>query len=235
MTAQDLIEASARECGALFAGRTLATGEYANCLTALNALLGQFSVEGLTVFSIVRDALTLTGAASYTIGTGATFNVARPEKIRSAAVITGGGSMPCEVVSPEKFSTIVDRTVTGAFADFLCYDAAFPTGNIYLWPAAAAGGTLELFSIKPLASVANLGDTVTLPPGYETAVKFNLAVAIAQELPGAKLTDALIESAKTTKAALAGMNAMALGAPVPPKPPGPQTPLQAIDIEQGVQ
>jgi hypothetical protein len=233
MTVQDLIEASARECGALFAGRTLATGEYANSIIALNALLGQLSIEGLTVFSIVRDALTLTGATAYTIGTGATFNTARPEKIRSAAVIVSGGSMPCQVVSPEKFSEIIDRTVTGAFADFLCCDYAFPTANIYLWPAPASG-TLELFSVKPLAAVANLSDTISFPPGYETAIKYNLAVVLATELPGAKLTDATLKLAETTKAAVGAMNAAALGAPGPPRGPGPQRPLQATDIEQQV-
>lgn len=231
MTVQDLIEASARECKALYAGRTLATGEYANCLIALNALLGQFSVEGLTVYFIVRDALTLTGATTYTIGTGGTFNVARPEKIRSAAVIVATGSMRCEVVSPEKFSEIVDRTVTGSFADFLCCDYAFPIANLYIWPAPASG-TLELFSIKPLTAVAALSDTVSFPPGFETAIKLNLAVILAGELPGSNLSETTIQAAKDAKAALAGMNAMALGTPRPPASPGPQQPLQVTDIEQ---
>jgi len=231
MTVQDLIEAAARECGVITFGQALNTVEYANCILSLNALLGQFSVEGLTVYFVVRDAFALTGAASYTFGVGGTFNTARPEKIRGAAVINSGGSMPADVVGPERWSHILDRTVTGAFADMLTCDYAFPLANVYLWPNPTAG-TLELFSVKPMAQVAALTDVVVYPPGYERALKFNLAVAIAPELAGSKLSDVTVSEAKESKAALAGINAMALGAPVPPAGNRPQNPPQNEDIEQ---
>jgi len=232
MIVQDYIEQAARRIGILQAGRSLATGEYTNCLNLANQLLSAFSIEGLTIYQIKKETFSLTGAASYTIGSTGTFNTSRPEKIRAAAVVTGSVSMPCQIVSAEKFATIIDRGVTGAFADWLACDYQFPLATIFLWPAPAAG-SLDLWSVKPLAAFSAISDTVSFPPGYEDAFSFNLAVNMASEFAGAHLDQAVVAKAHEAKQALAAINGVSLGQPMAPIGVSAQQPLTMTDIEKG--
>ena len=211
-----------------------ASQDYQICLDALNAIIDGFSVDGATIYQTVNETFSLTGAASYTWGTGGNITTPRPEKIRAASVSTTDGSMPVEVVTPERFETIIDRTVTGSYADYLVCDYGYPQATIMLWPAAANGGTLNLWSYKPLAGVVYLSDVIAFPPGYLETLKFNLAVVLASEFPGAILDQWVGQKAEATNARLAQLNAVTIGAPAAPLRPVPlQQPLQEIDLEQG--
>ena len=218
-------------------GNTLpASQEYQICIDALNQLIDGFSIDGSTIYQTVHETFALTGAASYTWGTGGTIATARPEKIRAASVVTSDGSMPIAVVTPERFETIIDRTVTGQYADYLVCDYGFPQATITLWPAANTGGTLNLWSYKPLTGVVYLSDPIVFPPGYLEVLKFNLAVSLASEFPMAVLDPWVGQKAMETKARLAQLNAVTIGAPNAPLRPVPlQQPLQETDLEQGHQ
>ena len=208
--------------------------EYQICLDALNQVIDGFSVDGATIYQTVHETFNLTGAASYTWGPGGAITSSRPEKIRAASVVTTDGSMPVQIVSPERFETIIDRTVTGNYADYLVCDYAYPQVNITLWPAAANGGTLNLWSYKALTGVVYLSDAINFPPGYLETLKFNLAVVLAGEFSGAVLDQQVFQKAEASKARLAQLNAVTIGAPEAPLRPVPlQQPLQEIDLEQG--
>jgi len=235
-TVQNICDEALRLIGVLRANASFSNAglEYQTCIDALNQVVDSFSADGLTIYQMVRETFTLTGATSYTIGAGATFNTVRPEKIRAASTITGGGSsMPCKIVSAEKFSTIIDRTVTGQFVDFLCCDYDFPLSNLYVWPAPGAG-TLELWSYKPLSSFVYLTDAVSFPPGYLEALKYNLAVAIFPEFPGARLDPTIPLKADRSKQRLGALNAVTIGMPAAPlSPVAMQQPLTEVDVEKG--
>ena len=194
--------------------------EYQIALDALNMVIDGFSVSGATIYQVVHETSTLTGTASYTWGPGGHITSSRPEKIRAAAVIQADASMRIAIVSPEKFETIIDRTRTGNYADMLVCDYANPQATISLWPIVASG-TLDLWSIKPLVGVVYLSDAITFPPGYLETLKFNLAVALASELVGATLDQWVVQKAMDSKAQLAALNAVTIGAPMPPLPPLP--------------
>jgi len=232
-TVQNIADEALQLIGILVPGRGANPAEYQAVLDALNQIVDAFSADGLTIYQMVREVFVLTGMPSYTIGASATFNTTRPEKIRAAAVISTNGSMPCQVVSAEKFSSIIDRSATGAFADFVCCDYDFPISTIYLWPAPASG-SLELWSYKPLTGFVALTDTVNFPPGYLECLKFNLAVVIAPMFPGARLAQTIPAKAQMAKASLGALNAVTIGNPAPPMTPVPlQQPLTAVDIEKG--
>ena len=111
-----------------------------------------------------------------------------------------------------------------------------PGATITLWPAANTGGTLNLWSYKPLTGVVYLSDPIVFPPGYLEVLKFNLAVSLASEFPMAVLDPWVGQKAMETKARLAQLNAVTIGAPNAPLRPVPlQQPLQETDLEQGHQ
>jgi hypothetical protein len=233
-TAQNLADEALRLNGMLAAGRQASATHYSIVLDALNQLIDSLAAEGATIYQLTYETLPLSGQASYTIGPGGAWNTGRPQKIRAAAVINADGSMPCEIVAPEKWSTIVDRSVAGAFGDYLCCDYDYPLATIHVWPAAVAPGQLELWSYKPLTGFTSLASAVTLPPGYTETLKYSLAVAIQPEFPGARLAPQVPARAAQLKASLGALNAVTIGAPVPPRMPVPaQRPLTETDIEKG--
>jgi hypothetical protein len=213
MTVQQyIIDPACKLLSLIAAGRSMATNEYSDCLDALNELVDTSSAEGQLIYQVTHETFNLTGPATYTMGPTGTFNTVRPEKLRAAVTLaSNNASQPCEIVSAEKFSAIPDRSMTGLFAEWICCDYADPISNLFLWPAPVTGGSLELWSLKPLTDFMTIGDTVVLPAGYLAYLKFNLAVAIAGQFAGAKLTEATIASAQQTKMGLAKLHMETIG------------------------
>jgi hypothetical protein len=206
MTAQELINQSLRLIGELRTGRSASTLEYADALAALNQLLAAWSAENVPVFQVVKDVHALTGVISYTMGPSATINTARPTRIKSAAVVASSVSAPLELVTALQWTSLVDRSRAGKFAKSLYCDYGFPAVTVSLWPTPASGGSLELFSFKPLPSFAAISDTVALPPGYEQALAYNLAVSLFPEYIGARMDATVPAIAASSKAALSALN-----------------------------
>jgi len=181
----------------------------------LNALLDMSTAEEDLVYQITHEVFNVTGPASYTIGVSGTFNTARPTRIRAAvSLAANSAAQPVRIVSAEQFAQVEDRTAAGVFADVLACDYANPIATIYLNPAPVTGGTLELWSIKPLANFATVGDAIALPPGYLEYLKSNLAVILAPAFAGAILTPATVALAQSTKAGLAKLYRQTLGDPL---------------------
>lgn len=211
-TGQTIINDALTEIEAIAAGGAPSTSESNYCLRRLNAVLDSLSAQAMPIPQISRDNFTLTGPSSYTIGPAMTFATTRPIKIESAAVRTAAGArMPVRIVPVEAWTSIADTTRTGLFADVLYYDNGYPTGNIYLSPAPAAG-TLELYTYKPLTQIAALGDTVTLPEGYERMLVLSLAVEVAAAF-GAQITQGLMEKMNDAKTSVFGAERANVGTP----------------------
>jgi len=218
MTVQTFVEDTFVLIGANDPAETISTSEADNALRQLNRLLGSYSAMGLMVPQNTRDTYVLTGAASYTIGSGATINVARPLKIKAAAVVVGNVSVDLDICTPEAWTKIADKSRAGKFAKCLLYDAGYPTGTIRLTPTPASGGSLELYSLKPLTAFAALGDTFDLPPGYEKALQFALALDLCSSL-GRPVPETVAAGAQEAKQAIARLNADVLGTPMPAEAP----------------
>ena len=185
-----------------------------HALSAANRLLANWSAAGVPVYTMSRDLFVLTGAASYTIGPAGTIATPRPLKIRTASVIAGTVVKKLEIVTADQFGNWADRSRSGKFGRILYYDAAYPLGTIWLMPVPAAASSLELFSVKPLSSFASLAATFDMPPGYEQALQYALAVAIAPSYHGAaKVSDGVTAGALEAKETIARLNADVLGAP----------------------
>lgn len=220
VTVQQFVNSALRLIGVIDSGETPSTAESDDAFAALNQLLANWSAAGVPVYQVSRDVLPLTGAASYTIGAGGTIPTARPVKIKSAQVASGGVTFPVQVVTSEIWTRVKDQTRTGKFADELYYDGGYPLGTIALWPNPPTGSSLELYSLKPLTAFGSLTETVNLPPGYEHALRFALAQALAPEY-GAVLSPELQTGAAEAKTAIATLNTQVLGPPLPASGPAP--------------
>lgn len=178
----------------------------------------------------VRETLALTGAASYTIGSGGLFNVDRPVRVLGGSIAAGSSvTKGLRLVTAEEWAAYPAKGAGGNFAEVLFYDGAYPTGTVWLAPKPATGGTLELFNYIALASFATLATVIDLPPGYERALRLCLAVELAPEF-GRALDPTVEANAENAKASIFGLNAAILGTPNPPAPAPPQAPAKAPPI-----
>jgi len=203
MTVQAFVNSTLKLIGVLDSGESPSTTESDDALNVLNQLISSWSAAGAPVYSLTKQTVTLTGLSEYLLP-------ARPLKIRSAAVIASGGiAQDLQQYSAEQWTTIRDRQRTGALAEVFFYDGAYPSGTIRIWPIPTAG-SLELWTIQQLAPFSSLSQNISLPPGYEQALRFALAQALAPEY-GAVLTPEIATGAAEAKTAIAQLNMQVLG------------------------
>lgn len=178
-TASAIIRRALRLIGAIAAGETPSANEQADALEALNAMLDSWRTSSLSVYALRDETLTLTGAASYTIGTGGALNTTRPVRIASAYERIGTTDYPVRIASAAAWYELAAKSTTSDVAEWLYYESSYPLGTLYLWPKPTTG-VLHLVTWVPLTSYAAAND-VALPPGYQDAITYNLAVRMAPE------------------------------------------------------
>ena len=208
------------------AEETPSTSELTDALYAANDILSGWSPQILPVTPLTRESFALSGLASYTMGTGGSWNTTRPVKIETISVVTVAGARKAARIIPvEEFASIADTTSTGLFADIAYIDGAFPSMTIYLLPKPATGNA-EVESYKPLAPFVALTDTVNLMPGYTRALRWALAYEMAPEF-GRPVTQELASLAADAKTSITGLNQAILGRPNMVEPVTAAPPQQA--------
>jgi hypothetical protein len=196
MIASDIINRALRMLRIVDIDDTATALQLANGLAALNGFIDELNTETTPLYQEDEDVLTLTGAASYTIGSGGTFNVSRPQHILSAFYRSGTTDYPpMKIVSKTNFDWVFNKSLTGAQPEILWYEEDFPLGIIHLDPVPASG-SLVMTSLKQLTQFAASSTTVSLPPGYSDMLIFNLAVKYSPE--GGILTPEISKQAAIT-------------------------------------
>src|SRR5688572_21302150 len=132
-------------------GGTLTSDEQTAYLAVLNSMMESWSLERLMCYQVVQESQALTASVgSLTIGSGATFNTARPIKIVDPCFVRDANSVdyPLELINAEAYGRIVLKTIDGTYPRYLFYDSAFASSlaTIFLWPEPQAGLTLYINS-----------------------------------------------------------------------------------------
>lgn len=182
-TARDVIKRSYRLLAVKAAGESLTGDEGIEALEVLNSILDYFNTQRLMIPAMTKVTHTLVpSTGTYTIGSGATINTTRPQKVESA-YITDSNSYDhvMTLVDNKYYSEWYDKTEESDYPDYLYYEPSITTGTIYLLPVPSAAHTLNLQVWSQLTSIANLSTTFSFPPGYQAMVEFNLAEWLAPE------------------------------------------------------
>ena len=209
MTVQELITASLQDLRVIQTGAVASADDTALGLTRLNDWINALSTEDLTVYTILRTTWTLSTAASYTIGTGATVNVARPTgpmAIDSIGFQDTSVSPTMEyalgpVLTVDAYAAIAQKGLTSVFPQNWYYDPTYTSGfgTLYPYPVPTSA-TLEgvIYTQSPVAEFTAITDTIALPPGYRRFLRTGLSLELSSAFD-AGLTPALQLAAMESK------------------------------------
>src|SRR3990167_3348731 len=197
-TVLDLITEAAIMSGQVAAGETMAPEESAYGFNKLNQLVDRLATDRLAIyreqrvgpFSVTSGQGDITASSPITIGSGATWNTARPIWIDRAGVIYTAGStpepeLPMRVLTTQEWARITVKGITSTlsrslFSDLLFYSSGY--GNIYLYPVPSASFEVVLYVPVAAEEFSNDADgnpayttVISLPPGYRPMLISNLA------------------------------------------------------------
>lgn len=183
-TARDIILIALKEAGVLGVGQTAMAEDTTDAMRLLNNMLAVWQKKRWLVPSLKDVAFTATGAQSYTVGTGGNFNTQRPDKIQYAYARQTIPSQPnlvdyplSQIFSRENYSQISLKTLN-SFPSYFFYDANWPMGNLFVWPIPSSNYEIHIVIKNILQTFTNLTDVLILPPEYEEAIHYNLAVRL---------------------------------------------------------
>jgi hypothetical protein len=174
-TARQIITDALYKINVLGTGQSLSAEDANRGFRTLNQMLSTWSVEGNMVFIDTKETFNLTGAASYTIGSGADFDTTRPTDIVTAYTTSGTTDYQLERYDVRQYAAI-DYKNTGSIPEIFYYDGNYPIATLFLYPKPSSVSAITLYSKKALTQFASLDTTLTLPPEYETALVYNLAI-----------------------------------------------------------
>lgn len=181
-TANKIITGALRLLKVKEAGEPADASELEDGLEALNELIQSWNNQKLMIPSLTQITHTLvSGTGNYTMGTGGDITT-RPQKITSGTV---KGSDNYEYILnriyDQQYNDIQLKTLSTTYPYYYYYQTSYPLATLKLWPIPNQNYTLTLNVWDKLTEFATGASVVDLPPGYEKALRFNLAVAISPE------------------------------------------------------
>ena len=209
-TVRDLITAALLDLGAIASGESPTATEAADAFRRLNLLLETWRLESLMVSSLDTVTKVMTGATSYTWGSGGDINTTRPVRLDHAAQRLAGTSpaldLPLTVLTDEEYESIGLKGLTSTIARWVYLDRAYPQASLFTYPVLPSGDSLLLSVWHPLTAFASLDTTVALPPGYELALQTSLSIELVSMFRDCTVTPALAAQAIRSKALIKTVN-----------------------------
>lgn len=170
-------------------GQTISPEEAAQAMRFANRMLAKWSAQRLFLPDVNTRSYGLTsGLQDYVVGPTASgpgsFVQSRPMFVENARAVIPGTSteLDMNLLSKVEWDAIRDKqaqtSVTGTPSD-IWTEPSFPNMAFHVWPVPSVGVTIKIGTWELLQQFATVFDVVNLPPEYEDALVFNLAIALA--------------------------------------------------------
>jgi len=184
-TALQIIDRAYSLLGYKAAGEPLSGDDTNYALDALNSMIDGWNTQSLFIAS-VQEVVATVSAASATIGTGMTFNTARPVRIEEGAFSRlNGVDYPMTEINRAQYADISLKTVSSTFPQYFYYD---PAGVVYFYPVPSAVAVYLPVAVY-LTEFADTSTDYVLDTGYRKALEYSLAEELA---PGIKEISGLV-------------------------------------------
>lgn len=164
-TARDFITLALKEAGVLGVGQTALPEDMNDCFTLLNRMFSQWQKKRWIDPNLVDIHAPGNSAKSNLIGPGQYYNYQRPDKIQAAYFkqlnsSSNNVSYPLiPIWSYEDYSRIALKELN-SWPSYYFYDAAFPYGNVFIWPIPTSQYEVHLIVKGPIGFTIQLEDGV---------------------------------------------------------------------------
>ena len=177
-TAKELIPATLKLIGVVGVGVKPSAPLLFDTLAAMNSMLDSWSSAPQSIFFATREEFTLAASkVSYTIGSGGDLDTTRPQQVMDSYITINETDFIVKRRGRDQYDRVTTKTTEGRPSNFY-YEPEFPLGVLKFYPVPDENHSFTLISLKPF-STYEINDVMTLPPGYERAIKYNLALEIA--------------------------------------------------------
>lgn len=171
----DIVKLALKDAGIIGARETPADDEMQDAFVTLNEMLAIWRTETLSVYCEKKQTFNATGAQSYTVGIGGDVSIERPTQVQAMYWTFNGVDTSLKLIhSFEDYQDISLKTLASMPSVFF-YRADYPLAQLFVWPLSSTG-TLTMTLFQPMPTYVSVNDDISLPPEYEAAIRFNLAV-----------------------------------------------------------
>lgn len=184
-SAGDQIIGALRLLGVLAEGETAGPNMAQDGLTALNQMLDSWSIERLSVFVTQDQVFTWpANTASRTLGPSGNFVGLRPVLLDDSTYFVDSGnnlSFGVQIINEQQYNGIALKTVTSTYPEVIWANNTYPDMTMYVYPVPTQALLWHFVSVQELSQAATLATTLSFPPGYLRAFRYNLACELAPE------------------------------------------------------
>ena len=184
-SAGDQINGALRLIGMLAEGETPSAATSQDALVAMNQMIDSWNTERLSVFSTQDQIFTWPASTqSRTLGPTGNFVGNRPVLLDDSTYFRDAAtnvSYGIKMINQQQYNGIAVKTVTSTYPQVLWINMTYPDIEMYVYPVPLRPLEWHFVSIEELTQPAVLATTLSFPPGYLRAFKYNLACEIAAE------------------------------------------------------
>jgi hypothetical protein len=215
MIAQNIINNALLLIGAIGTGEDPTINESYDALVALNDLIDLWQTERLMLPTQRRIYLGLVpNQLSYWLGTDSSDPangipsvdiaggaIVRPLSVHQAGVLDNntGLELPVRILTAKEYDRIPLQALAGTYPEGLRFEPRFPNALVTLYPTPTSSSlTLLLLVDVAIPPFASVSDSVLLPPGYARALRYALAIELAEHY-GKQASPAILAGAAEAK------------------------------------
>ena len=182
-TAGELITGSLRLIGILGEGEAANSDTANDALTAMNQMIDSWSTERLSIYATQDQQFTWPASTiSRTLGPTGQLVGVRPILLEDSTYFKVNNlSYSIQQINQEQYSGIALKTATSTYPQVMFVNMDMPNITVYLYPVPTSSLEFHFISVDELTQPALLSTTLSFPPGYLRAFRFNLACELAAE------------------------------------------------------
>lgn len=189
MTGRAICQSALRLAGLLAETESMPPEMLRSTFEVLGEVTEELAVNRQLIYRVVRSVVNLTsGAKTYTIGEGGTFDVPRPLWIEAVGVIPDSTADPLlekplgPPLNDAQYAAIAWKDQPGPFPTRVHYDyqydplLAVGLGNVDVWPVPTnTNAQLALYLPTPIPAYETYDTDYTFPPGYKRVIRYKTA------------------------------------------------------------
>ena len=184
-SAGDQINGALRLIGMLAEGETPSAATSQDSLTALNQMIDSWNTERLSVFTTQDQVFTWpVSQATRTLGPTGNFVGNRPILVDDSTYFkdtSNNLSFGVKIINQQQYNGIAVKNTTSTYPQVLYVNMGYPDITLTVYPVPSKTLEWHIVSVEELTQPATLATTLSFPPGYLRAFRFNLACEIAAE------------------------------------------------------